>query len=53
MNAPAKIETKTPAKSHAIRPRANGRPWTFYLLSALFALYLIARQTQYRYYHYF
>ena len=42
MNAPAKIETKTPAKSHAIRPRANGRPWTFYLLSALFALYLIA-----------
>ncbi len=42
MNAPAKIHAKAPAKGHAIRPRANGRPWTFYVLAGLFALYLIA-----------
>lgn len=42
MNAYTKIETKAKPKAHAIRPRAAGRPWTFYVLAGLFALYLIA-----------
>jgi putative spermidine/putrescine transport system permease protein len=28
--------------AHAIAPRASGRPWTFYVLLALFVLYVIA-----------
>ncbi len=42
MNAHTKIETKAKPKAHAIRPRAAGRPWTFYVLAGLFAVYLIA-----------
>jgi putative spermidine/putrescine transport system permease protein len=30
-----------PAISSAIRPRASGRPWTFYALAGFFALYVI------------
>jgi putative spermidine/putrescine transport system permease protein len=42
VNAHTKIETRAKRKAHAIRPRAAGRPWTFYVLAGLFALYLIA-----------
>ena len=42
MNAHTKIETRAKPKAHAIRPRAAGRPWTFYVLAGLFTLYLIA-----------
>jgi putative spermidine/putrescine transport system permease protein len=42
VNAHTKIEGKAKMKARAIRPRAVGRPWTFYVLAILFAIYLIA-----------
>lgn len=30
-----------PARTAAIRPRADGRPWTYYVLGAFFTLYVI------------
>ncbi len=35
-------ETVAPASTKAIAPSKGGRPWTFYVLAALFALYVIA-----------
>ncbi len=31
-----------PVSMRAVRPRATGRPWTFYVLASLFTLYVIA-----------
>jgi putative spermidine/putrescine transport system permease protein len=47
MSAAARSAVAVPPVSkavvaHAIAPRAEGRPWTFYVLSAVFVLYVLA-----------
>ena len=39
---PTSTKPQSAKSGHAIRPRAKGRPWTFYVLAGFFALYVIA-----------
>lgn len=41
MSAASVLSAATPAQARRVRPRTQGRPWTFYVLAGVFTLYVI------------